>query len=150
LIDWQARIADDKDPLRQLLETAREWRTPPHVFMGEPVVTTYSYDHAGRVVRSETVQWTAEDRAAALALRNYEAGLCPGCNHPLEETTKPEHQYAYRPDGEPIRCHYCTAQALVSGSDDDKAGLLYPMTLDAEVVELNKQPVPPLPPEFGG
>ena len=119
--------------------------------MGEPVVTTYHYNN-GRLVRTEIVQWTDEDRDAALALRNYEAGLCPGCNHPLEETTKPEHQDAYRPD-EPIRCHYCVTQAIVAGADAEakaSAGLLYPIKLDADVVELNKQPVPPLPPELGG
>lgn len=118
--------------------------------MGEPVITKHVYDHAGRLARTETVWWTVEDREAALALLDYEAGLCSGCHHPLEETTKAEHADAYRP-GEPIRCHYCTTRVAIDRNADEKsAGLLIPIKLNPEVVELNKQPVPPLPPELGG
>lgn len=120
--------------------------------MGEPVVTTYQYDHAGRIVRTETSGWTGPDREAVLALLNYEAGLCPGCNHPLAETTRVEHTAAYRPEP-PIRCHFCTTQAAMAKtqSEDEKSpGLLYSISLDAAVVELNSQPIPPLPPELAG
>jgi hypothetical protein len=97
------------------------------------------------------VDWTAEDAELALALEDYEAGLCPGCQQPLDETSKPEHKDAYRP-APPIRCHYCTAQALISETAEKQherfAGLLFPIVLDADVVELNRQPVPPPPSEF--
>jgi hypothetical protein len=96
--------------------------------------------------------WTDQDTSYALALEDYEAGLCPGCNHPLAETSQPDHADAYRPE-KPIRCHYCTAQALVAEvaeKDDNTAGLMFPLTLDPEVVELNRKPVPPLPPELRG
>jgi hypothetical protein len=95
-------------------------------------------------------EWTDADTVYAMALEDYEAGLCPGCNHPLDETTKPEHADAYRP-GERIRCHYCKAQSLiaeVAEKDEDSAGVLVPVVLDPDVVALNLKPVPPLPPEL--
>lgn len=36
-------------------------------------------------------EWTEQDRAEALALAEYRAGLCPcGCGHRLADTTAPE------------------------------------------------------------
>jgi hypothetical protein len=130
------RIADNGDPLRFLLRAARSWRVPPTVFLGERTV-----DASG---------WTRVDTSYALALEDYEAGLCPGGNHPLAETSKPEHEDAYRPDP-PIRCHYCVAQAVTAKAQEgkeDTAGQYFSFHLDPEVVELNRQPVPPLPPEL--
>lgn len=130
------RVGDDGDPLRSLLRAARTWRVPPTVFLLERTV--------------ETTQWRERDSVYAMALEDYEAGLCPGGNHPLAETTRPEHQDAYLP-AERIRCHYCTAQAMVAEvmeKEDHPAGLMVPLVLDAEVVALNRQPVPPLPPEL--
>ena len=98
----------------------------------------------------DTAGWTERDSVYAMALEDYEAGLCPGGNHPLAETSRPEHADAYRP-GERIRCHYCTAQALVNEvleKEENSAGLLIPLVLDADVVALNRLPVPPLPPEL--
>jgi hypothetical protein len=99
----------------------------------------------------DTAGWTERDSVYAMALEDYEAGLCPGGNHPLAETTRPEHADAYRP-GERIRCHYCKAQALVAEvaekNREDVAGVLTPIVLDPEVVALNLRPVPPLPPEL--
>lgn len=95
-------------------------------------------------------EWTYEDTALAMALEEYEAGLCPGGNHPLAETTLPEHADAYRP-GERVRCHYCTANALLAevlAKDEKSAGVLVPIVLDPDVVALNRLPVPPLPPEL--
>jgi hypothetical protein len=133
------RVADPDDPLRTLLQAAKAWRVPPTVFLGERTVTTD--------------QWTGRDTVYAMALEDYEAGLCPGGNHPLAETTLPEHADAYRP-GERIRCHYCKAQALIAEvaekNQENMAGVLIPIVLDADVVALNRLPVPPLPPELRG
>ena len=131
------RIADNSDPLRFLLRAARSWRVPPTVFLGRRTV--------------DTAGWTPADTAHAVALEDYEAGLCPGGDHVLSETSKPEHEDAYRPNPA-IRCHYCRSQAAISkavGDDDDTAGLYYSFSLNPEVVELNLQPVPPVPPELG-
>lgn len=127
------------DPtLRAVVKAARAWGVSPSRFLGS---------------RPETPEWTDQDRELALALDEYEAGLCPGCQQPLDETSDPEHSDAYRPQ-EPIRCHYCKMQALVSETaskqHENTAGLYFPLRLDPDVVELNRQPVPPLPPELQG
>ena len=136
MTSYAERVADVSDPLRALLQAARRWRVPPTVFIGQ------------RTVR--TSEWTAEDSLLAMALENYEAGLCPGGNHELAETSRPEHEDAYRP-GEQIRCYYCKALAAVNevqAKDEDSAGVLTTLVLDPAIVELNRQPVPPLPPEL--
>jgi hypothetical protein len=110
---------------------------PPTVFLRKRIVNS--------------TEWTDEDTSLAMALEDYEAGLCPGGPHPLAETTRPEHADAYRP-GERILCHYCKAQALVAEvaekQQESQAGVLTPLVLDADVVELNRRPVPPLPPDL--
>lgn len=145
-------MADDADPLRTLLRAARSWRVAPTVFLGQRrIVTTYEYDAAGRVVRSTTNDWTVEDSNLVWALDQYEAGLCPGGDHHLDETAKLERADAYRPN-DPILCHYCKAKALTQEvaekRSENTAGLLYTYRLDPDVVELNKKPVPLLPPEL--
>ncbi|WP_416902761.1 hypothetical protein [Micromonospora echinospora] len=50
-------------------------------------------------------------------MEEYEAGLCKQCGQPLEETTKPEHDFNnplapafYEPvPGTPVQCHCCAA-----------------------------------------
>ena len=132
------RIGDPEDPLRFWLELAREWHVPPTVVLKERTV--------------HTTEWTARDVEYMAALKVYEAGFCPGGPHVLAETSKPEHEDAYRPDtGRKLRCHYCKAQHMLSevlAKDEDSAGVFIPLTLDADVVALNKLPVPPLPPEL--
>lgn len=130
---YRERVADDSDPLRGLLEAARSWRVPPTVFIQQRTVNT--------------AEWTEDDTLLALALEDYEAGLCPGGRHQLSETTKDEHADAYRP-GERVRCHYCVAAAKlqeVQSKDEDSVGLLVPIVLDAEVVKRNLLPVPAMP-----
>jgi hypothetical protein len=68
------RLADPADPLRVLLQAARSWRVPPTVFLRQRTVNS--------------TDWTDQDTSYALALEDYEAGLCPGCNHPLAETSQ--------------------------------------------------------------
>lgn len=135
---YAERVADSSDPLRPLLEAARKWRVPPTVFIRK------------RTVNSG--EWTDEDTLLALALEDYEAGLCPGGPHVLAETSKPEHADAYRPDTEKqVQCHHCKASALlqdVMSKEEDTAGVMVPLMLDPDVVALNLLPVPPLPPEL--
>ena len=138
MTSYDERVADDGDSLRGLLEAARKWRVPPTVFMRKRTVNS--------------VEWTDEDTILALALENYEAGLCPGGPHVLAETSKPEHEDAYRPDrANEIRCHRCKAAALlaeVTAKEEDTAGVMVPLILDPDRVALNLLPVPPLPPEW--
>lgn len=111
--DYAARVADDDDPLRGMLRAARAWGRPPSVFMGRAVVTTYQNDRAGRLVRSETHEWTWQDREMALALQDYEARLCRGCGGDLTETTKPENQHRYKGEMAYV-CHRCVALEVAS------------------------------------
>lgn len=110
---------------------------PPTVFLRDRTVNTS--------------EWTEQDTRLAMALEDYEAGLCPGGNHPLAETSRPEHADAYRP-GQRIQCHYCRTQDLIAEaaekSKEDMRGVLTPIVLDLDVVALNRLPVPPLPPEL--
>ena len=105
-------------------------------------------------MRKRTVnstEWTDEDTQLALALEDYEAGLCPGGPHPLAETSKPEHAGAYL-RGDEVECHLCTAQGHLAKAMEEKdpqpAGLMTSMVLDPDRVEQNLKPVPPLPPEL--
>lgn len=130
------RVADPNDPLRTLLEIAREWHVPPTVVLGDRTVNTN--------------EWTTRDVDYMVALKVYEASLCPGGDHVLAETSKDEHADAYRP-GDRIECHKCKARARldeVLSKDEDSAGVLVPLVLDADVVALNLLPVPELPPEL--
>lgn len=112
MTDWSARVKSDPG-LRHALETARAWQVRPSVFLGDPSVTTHEHDAAGRLVRSTAAGWSAEDRDLALALNDYEAGLCGGCRAPLDETTAAEAEDAYIP-GLAVRCHRCTASERAS------------------------------------
>jgi hypothetical protein len=146
--DYSARLADDADPLRALLRAARQWRVAPTVFLGQrKTVTTYEYDQAGRIVRATTTDWTQADTDLVWALDQYEAGLCPGGDHHLDVTSKPEHEDAYRLH-ERFRCHYCKARAVAAEAEEDQAGLVTTFRLDPEVVAKNREPVPPLPVEL--
>jgi hypothetical protein len=138
-VGYAERVADPDDPLRAMLQAARRWQVPPTVFIRK---------------RTNGADWTDEDTSLAMVLEDYEAGLCPGGPHPLAETTKPEHEDAYR-QGVPLVCHYCRTQALIAEVAEKNAekgvstaGVLVPIVLDPDVVERNKLPVPPLPPEL--
>ena len=139
-MSYAERIADNNDPLRVLLQVARKWGVPPSVFIRQRTVNS--------------TEWTDEDTRLALALDDYEAGLCPGGNHVLAETSRPEHADAYRPAHPPhewTRCHYCTASAALSeviAKQTRPEGLSVPLVLDPEIVARNRLPVPPLPPEL--
>jgi hypothetical protein len=134
---YTERVADDGDPLRHWLRAAKAWRIPPTVFLRRRTVNC--------------TEWTDDDTAYALALEDYEA-QCDHAGHYLPETTKAEHEDAYRPDPEQrTRCHKCRAQALVDevlGKEEGSDGVILPLVLDADVVALNLLPVPPLPPEL--
>jgi len=114
----------DSPELRFTLQTARAWGVSPSVFMGREIRTTITYEYDVTGVRSIAVAtqeplWTEEDRAMAMELQDYEAGLCPGCGTPLAETTKAEHEFAYVAK-DPIRCHRCTASQRAMTAHEDK------------------------------
>lgn len=96
-----------------------------------------------------TREWTWQDTQLAMALETFEAGLCPGGDHVLAETSKPEHADAYRPDKDhEVRCHKCKARALldeVMAKDEDSVGVFVPLMLDLEVVARNLLPTPEPP-----
>lgn len=135
------RVADDEDPLRAHLRAAKAWRVPPSVFL--------------RFRTVNTAEWTEQDTHLAMALEYYEA-QCDDRGHYLPETTKAEHEDAYRPDRQGQQtCHKCRAEDLlgeVLGKEAERgvrtAGLMVPIVLDPEVVARNRLPVPPLPPEL--
>lgn len=114
-----------------MISAARDVGVGLSVFLGGEVVTTYEYGPFGHPVRAVTKPWSVNDRAALLALIQWEAELCPGCRQPLSETTKPEHEDRYRP-GLPIRCHRCTASEQAAERYQDTAqpsALLIPVAL---------------------
>lgn len=57
-------------------------------------------------IRAPGERWTETDTLLAVALVEYEAGLCSGCGHPLEESTPERHRFEAPP---PKRCQACTA-----------------------------------------
>lgn len=63
-------------------------------------------------------RWTEHDTSTAVALTLHEASLCPGCGHPLGESTSTEADPGNR-DGawwyeapKPVQCHACAAVAV--------------------------------------
>lgn len=122
------------DPgLRAALEAARAWGVSPSRFLGrEPataVMPALNGSGGWRFVREP--EWLEEDRALALAFGIYEADLCPGCRHPLAETTDAAHEFAYRP-GAPIRCHRCTVSSMAANAYAEQphaSALLLPIEL---------------------
>ena len=76
--------------------------------------------------------WTEDDRAWVLALAEWEASRCPGCNGWLAETTDPANDGRYNEEP-PVRCFRC--DALHRRQDDYKdhpnrsAQVLWPVTL---------------------
>jgi hypothetical protein len=52
--------------------------------------------------------WTEEDRGWAMALHAEEASACPGCGHPLEESSDPRAEEERRYEVTRVRCHACT------------------------------------------
>lgn len=68
------------------------------------------------------------DRAKALAWKLERDLICPGCGHPLDETTDPDNEGGYRADK--VRCHACHAKGMRAetvGENDDRHGLLFPV-----------------------
>ncbi len=131
-------VAGDPE-LRAELEAARAWGVSWRRWCGwEPTrTTTYEYDPDGRLVRAVTTteaEWDDEQRAAAYALRDYEAGLCPGCGGVLAETTRPENEFRYK-ELETARCHRCVGTEVVQASyegDPHLSALLFHIGLPPE------------------
>lgn len=67
-----------------------------------------------------------DDRDAAIALVIDERESCPGCGEPLDVSTDPQSEDAYRADA--VRCHACAAQAAAGRGPSDSTGLLVQFT----------------------
>jgi len=79
----------------------------------------------GRVPVPGEALWTADDRAWAMALLEYEADLCSGCGQPRSESMDKDNQFHY--ESTALRCHGCAAVAAESerwSSPRDARGLL--------------------------
>lgn len=63
--------------------------------------------------------WPLVDQILALALQEYEDGVCSGCGQPLAESMDPdlEDEWATLPAH---RCHSCTAIARAAEQDKDR------------------------------
>ena len=66
----------------------------------------------GRVPIPGEPLWTAEDRAWAIALLEYEADLCSGCGQPRSESTDSKNEFRYSPTV--LVCHGCRKVATES------------------------------------
>jgi hypothetical protein len=127
------RISTDPG-LRRVVEVARAWGVSPRRFLGWEPTRTIRYEQglgSGAAVITTEPEWSDDDRDLAAGLLDYEAGLCPGCRHPLAETTMPEREFAYV--AEPaVRCHRCTASAQASevyAESPTASALLIPVEL---------------------
>jgi len=121
---------------RGILETARSWGVPPSVFLGRRVRSLIEEHDGVRTLVQEPL-WTEDDLQAALDLTGYEAGLCPGCKHPLSETTALENEERYFVP-HPIRCHRCTATEQAQELFQDRpsaSALLIPVELRPPVLD---------------
>lgn len=76
-----------------------------------------------RSVETTEPEWDAESYALLAALADYENGLCPRCNEPLDEcmdalaaagNPKATHKYVAAIQG---RCHACDALAVKQETD---------------------------------
>lgn len=54
------------------------------------------------------VEWDEDTRAAALALKHYQATLCPNCGQPMSVCQSADNEGMYDA-GLPYRCHATTA-----------------------------------------
>jgi hypothetical protein len=79
--------------------------------------------------------WTDEDRDLALAYQDEQDATCPGCGHPLDESTNADNADAY--DVTVSVCHGCAARerAAKDARDDRDAplGLRIGTVLDPEL-----------------
>lgn len=68
-------------------------------------------------------EWDEEERAWPLALAEIEAGECPGCGHPLEDTLydpeKPPKQWQASYEACSVCAELESAQATQSARDED-------------------------------
>jgi hypothetical protein len=71
----------------------------------------YVHDENGRLLSSAPeAEWSPQQAGWMLALAEYEAGICDGCGHPLEETLATEAEDWVTPP--PVRCAVCTRIAM--------------------------------------
>lgn len=74
------------------------------------------------------------DRILALALEEYESGLCSGCGLPVHETYDPDNERAFEA-ALPVRCHACTTRDKRAAEYDEakqREALRFPVTRKPE------------------
>jgi hypothetical protein len=121
---------------RIVLEAARSWGVAPSILLGR-ARTSVTKNWAGTTQTTHDAEWTQDDLQAALSLLMWEAALCPGCRHPLAETTAAENEERYVVP-HPIRCHRCTATEQAQERFQDMlspSALLIPVEFRPATVE---------------
>ena len=92
-----------------------------------------------RSVTTRETEWDDTEYGWMRALADYEAGLCNGCGHPLDETTDigsdaSNRQGVRRYVPQILRCHACTEvarslKAQTSSGPDGSIGSPFPEAL---------------------
>lgn len=93
------------------MKAARALGISKRRFEGWEPATLYTHDEADRLVSSQPeAEWSPLEAGWMVALAEYEAGLCEGCGHPLEETLTTEAEdWKALP---PLRCAVCTQHSM--------------------------------------
>jgi len=107
--------------LRAEVEAATDLAIPVSKWRGAEVeqATTYEYAEDGRLIRSVTVsspEWTDDDRALVLALREEQANTCPMCGHPMDECRDPATARTWR-----VHEEICQAGRVAQAIADNRA-----------------------------
>jgi len=73
---------------------------------------------------TEADGWDEESRSWALALAQYEAGLCPACGQPMSVCQAPENEGMFEAEP-PIRCFSKTALVKFQDGYEQDPALLW-------------------------
>ena len=97
-----------------------------------------------RLGREPGKAWLPSDVMLALALTEYEAGLCDGCGQPMHQSMDPETEGRWVAPP-PARCHACTAiehRSADYGQNEAPRALRFSAALKAPRVKPTKRVEP--------